>query len=68
MDKKEPWFVEWDVEDMKFVVEATADEAAVIEERLLNGWADGVVVRRVAEVTNSFLVFSDLLDDMGVPR
>jgi len=68
MDKKEPWFVEWDVEDMKFVVEATADEAAVIEERLLNGWADGVVVRRVAEVTNSFLVFSDLLDDMRVPR
>ena len=68
MDKKEPWFVEWDVEDMKFVVEATADEAAVIEERLLNGWADGLVVRRVAEVTNSFLAFSDLLDDMGVPR
>ena len=39
MDKKELWFVEWDVEDMKFVVEATADEAAVIEERLLNGCA-----------------------------
>jgi len=68
MDKKELWFVEWDVEDMKFVVEATADEAAVIEERLLNGWADGLVVRRVAEVSSSFLVFSDLLDEMGVPR